>query len=152
MGLRFSETRVFRQVNMSGYIEREFDADIEKLPEVIDFVEGELNNADVSMKNVVQISIALEEIFVNVAHYAYTEGVGRVKVGVKVADGKISLRIEDNGVKFDPLERPDPDITLSAEERGIGGLGIFMVKKSMDEVTYSYEDGKNILTFSKNMT
>ena len=135
---------------MSEFIKREFDASIDKLPEVLEFVEGEMERAECPMKVVVQVNIALEEIFVNVAHYAYADGNGKVNVGVKIEDGCISVRLEDEGIPFDPLDHPDPDLTLSAEERGIGGLGILMVKKSMDSVSYSYEDGKNVLMFTKN--
>lgn len=143
------ETRVFRQVIMSEYMEKDFEASIDRLPEVLDFVEEEMNKAGCPMKVIMQVNIALEEIFVNVAHYAYPDGVGPARVGIEAGDGKVKIRIEDSGIPFDPLERSDPDVTLSAEDRDIGGLGIFMVKQSMDEVTYSYENGKNVLTFVK---
>ena len=130
-------------------MEKVFEASIKKLPEVLEFAEEQMNKADCPMKVVIQVNIALEEIFVNVAHYAYTDGVGAAKVGIEAGDGKVTVRIEDNGSPFDPLGHSDPDVTLSVEERGIGGLGIYMVKQSMDEVTYSYENGKNVLTFVK---
>lgn len=134
---------------MSEYMEKDFEASIDRLPEVLDFVEEEMNKAGCPMKVIMQVNIALEEIFVNVAHYAYPDGVGAARVGIETGDGKVKIRIEDSGIPFDPLERSDPDVTLSAEDRDIGGLGIFMVKQSMDEVTYSYENGKNVLTFVK---
>ena len=130
-------------------MEKVFEASIEKLPEVLEFAEEQMNKADCPMKVVIQVNIALEEIFVNVAHYAYPDGAGAAKIGIEAGDGKVTVRIEDNGFPFDPLEHSDPDVTLSIEERGIGGLGIYMVKQSMDEVTYSYENGKNVLTFVK---
>ena len=98
-----------------------------------------------------QIDVAIEEIFVNIAHYAYPEGEGDavISVGADTAAGGVQIVFEDEGIPYDPLKNEDPDITLSAEDRPIGGLGIFMVKKSMDEVSYEYKDGKNRLTIKK---
>ena len=103
------------------------------------------------MKVQMQIDIAVEEIFVNVAHYAYTPNVGKVKIRLeKPADSTgVDITFIDSGIPYDPLAKPDPDVTLSAEERQIGGLGIFMVKKSMDSMLYEYTDGQNILTMRK---
>ena len=105
------------------------------------------------MKIAMQVLVAIEEIYVNIANYAYGEKVGRCKViiDVKDNDGKTTaiISLRDSGIEFDPLGRADPDITLSAEERQIGGLGIYMVKKSMDKVTYQYINGENILTVEK---
>ena len=112
------------------------------------------------MKVINQIDIALEEIYVNIAHYAYSDvdengkaipdtGTGPVQI-ILDYDGTIfSLSFIDKGTKYNPLQRKDPDISAPAEEREIGGLGIFMVKKIMDNVTYRYEDGHNILCMSK---
>ena len=99
----------------------------------------------------IQIQIAVEELFVNIAHYAYNPEVGPATVRVDVEDDPISVVITfiDNGVPYDPLAKDDPDITLSAQERDIGGLGIYMVKMSMDDVSYEYKDGRNILTIKK---
>ncbi len=100
-----------------------------------------------------QIELAVEEIFVNIANYAYAPEIGRATVRVSVSDDPLTVTITfiDRGVPYDPLKRSDPDVTLSAEEREIGGLGIFMTKKVMDEVAYEYKDGQNVLTLKKRL-
>lgn len=127
------------------------EARTENLDEVLAFVDGELEKHDCNMKVQMQIDIAVEEIFVNIAHYAYDPAVGKATIRVEVTDNTVSLTFVDNGIPYDPLAKEDPDVTLSAEERQIGGLGIFMVKKSMDDISYEYKDGQNILTFSKTL-
>ena len=103
------------------------------------------------MKTQMQIDIAVEELFVNIAHYAYNPEVGPVTIRVEVQKEPLAVTVTfiDHGVPYDPLAKEDPDITLSAEERQIGGLGIFMVKKSMDDIAYEYKDGQNILYIKK---
>lgn len=123
----------------------------ENLNSVIGFIDEILEQNECSMKAQMQIDVAVEEMFVNVAHYAYTPDTGNVLIECSVDDGVASITLTDCGVQYDPLEKPDPDVTLSAEERQIGGLGIFMVKKSMDEVYYEYKDGKNIFTMKKKL-
>jgi anti-sigma regulatory factor (Ser/Thr protein kinase) len=115
------------------------------------FVDETLEEAGCSMKVQMQIDIAVEEIFVNIAHYTYTPGAGDAVLRVELQENPrtVSITFEDRGVPYDPLAKEDPDVTLDAEERQIGGLGIYMVKKSMDEVKYRHEDGKNILTLVK---
>ncbi len=126
-------------------------ASIENVDSVIDFVNEELEAADCPMKTCMQIDIAVEEIFVNIAHYAYTPGEGEATISCGVEGDPLcaTIRFADRGVPYNPLEKADPDITLSAEEREVGGLGIFMVKKSMDAVEYEYVDGQNVLTLKK---
>ena len=131
--------------------ELDIEAKTENLDQVLAFVDEELEKYECGMKTQMQIDIAVEEIFVNIAHYAYNPAVGKATIRIEVTDGTVSLTFIDNGVPYDPLAKEDPDITLSAEERQIGGLGIFMVKKSMDDVKYEYKDGSNILTFSKDL-
>ena len=128
-----------------------FPAKTEALNDVLGFVEETLESFDCSMKIQMAVSVAIEEVFVNVAHYAYGDGEGDVTLGIDFdADSRaVTFRMADQGVPFDPLKKPDPDITLSAEERDIGGLGIFITKKTMDTVTYAYENGENILTMVK---
>ena len=129
--------------------ERQFPAELDELQNVIAFVEETLEQTDCPMKTQIQINIAVEEMFVNIAHYAYGDEKGDMKLCI-VADGSsVSISFLDRGIPYDPLAKPDPDVTLSAEQRGIGGLGIFMVKKSMDEVRYEYKDGQNIFTMAK---
>jgi anti-sigma regulatory factor (Ser/Thr protein kinase) len=100
-----------------------------------------------------QINIAIDELFGNIAHYAYDPNVGPATVKVEVIEDPMAVIITfiDSGVPYDPLAKADPDITLSADERDFGGLGIYMVKKSMDDITYEYKDGKNILRIKKNI-
>lgn len=129
--------------------ERVFPADKTVLHEVTAFVEKALAGVGCSAKQAKQIDIAVEEIFVNIANYAYGEKKGQMRLGIDTADGWVEIRFVDWGVPFDPTARPDPDIMLPAEERGIGGLGIFMVKKYMDEVVYQRLDGKNILRLKR---
>lgn len=120
----------------------------ENLDEVLEFVEGELEENDCPMKIIMQMNIAVEEIFVNIAHYAYKPEVGSAVIRISVGD-EVAVEFEDQGRPYNPLEKDDPDVTLSAEEREIGGLGIFMVKKSMDDIAYRHENGKNILVIKK---
>ena len=133
--------------------ELDIEARAENLEEVIQFVDQELETADCPIKAQMQIEIAVEEIFINIANYAYNPDTGSAVIRVEVADDPVSVKLVfiDKGVPYDPLAKKDPDITLSAEERDIGGLGIFMVKKNMDEIHYEYKDGQNILTLIKNL-
>ena len=126
-------------------------ATLENITVVTAFIDEQLEALDCSMKAQTQIDIAIDELFGNIAHYAYPGGTGdaTVRFDFDEATRTASIAFIDGGVPFNPLEKADPDVTLSAEERGIGGLGIFMVKKTMDDLTYRYEDGKNVLTLYK---
>lgn len=128
-------------------------AKVEELQKVLDFVDEFLEEKECSMKAQVQIDIALEEIFVNVAHYAYTPNDGNVTITLDYDnnDRYLSVTLMDQGIPFDPLAKEDPDVTLAAEDRQIGGLGIYMVKKSMDEVSYSREGDNNVFCFKKHI-
>ena len=120
----------------------------ESLNQVLELVEGILEENDCPMKEQMMITVCVEEIAVNVFHYAYPEDTeanqATLTVDADVKDGCIEISFTDNGIPYNPLEKEDPDITLPVEERPIGGLGIFMVKKKMDNVSYRYEEGKNI--------
>lgn len=131
--------------------EIEIDAKNENLPLVLSFIDQHLNKIGCSPKAQMQISVAAEEIFVNIANYAYAPENGKVAVRVEFSEDPITVIITfmDNGKPFDPTKRADPNVSLSAEERNIGGLGIFMTKKMMDDVSYEYSEGKNILTLKK---
>ncbi|MDC7291701.1 ATP-binding protein [Blautia schinkii] len=126
-------------------------ATLENLGAVQSFIEQELEQCECPMKAIMQISVAVEEIYVNIAHYAYHPTVGEATVRCEVGGDPVHVTIQfmDSGKPFDPLAKPDADTSLTAEERGIGGLGILMVKRSMDQVDYAYESGKNILTIRK---
>lgn len=126
------------------------DATVENIEKVTDFVNEQLENLDCSLKVQMQIDIAIDELFGNIAHYAYNPDVGPATVRVEVDDEPcVIITFIDNGVPYDPLKKEDPDTTLSAEERQIGGLGVYMVKKSMDDISYEYRDGQNILRIKK---
>ena len=133
--------------------ELEIEAAVENLPEVLAFIEEHLEAADCPPKALMQITVAAEEVFVNIAHYAYTPEIGKAVVRVEVSGDPVtvSLTFIDHGVPYDPMVREDPDVTLSAEERQVGGLGIFLVKNTMDDVNYEYRDGQNILTLKKGL-
>jgi sigma-B regulation protein RsbU (phosphoserine phosphatase) len=128
-----------------------FPARIEALSDVLGFVDETLESCECPMKIQTAICVAIEEVFVNVAHYAYGEGEGDMTLGIgfDAESGEITFVMKDGGTPFDPLKKPDPDITLSAEEREIGGLGIFITKKTMDTVSYAYENGENVLSMVK---
>ena len=126
-------------------------ATVENIEVVTNFVNEQLEALDCPAKAQLQIDIAIDELFSNIAHYAYNPETGDATVCVEVVEDPLSVVITfiDNGMPYDPLAKADPDITLSAEEREIGGLGIYMVKKTMDEITYEYKGGQNILRIKK---
>ena len=133
--------------------ELELEALTDNLSKVQAFVDEQLEEAGGPIKIQMQIDIAVEEIFINIAHYAYSTETGKATVRIEILPDPPSVDITfiDKGIPYDPLAKSDPDVTLSAEERKIGGLGIFMVKKSMDDVKYQYLDGHNILTLKKGL-
>ena len=128
-----------------------FPAKIESLSDVLGLVEETLERVECPMKVQTAVCVAIEEVFVNVAHYAYPESTGDMilYIGFEEDSRTVTFRMSDKGIPFDPLKKPDPDITLSAEERQIGGLGIFIAKKTMDSISYAYENNENILTMIK---
>ena len=129
------------------------EATIENIAEVTAFVDEQLEKAKCPVKAQLQIDICIDELFGNIAHYAYPESVGKATVQFEVEEEpKMAvLTFIDRGIPYNPLEKEDPDITLSFEERTVGGLGIFMVKKSVDEISYEYREGENILTIKKRL-
>ena len=135
-------------------VERIFPAQQDQLEQVQRFVEEQVEQYECPDKVKFQLAVAVEEIFVNIAHYAYhPEQAGTATIRCCVGGDPLQVTIQflDNGKPFNPLAKEDADITLSAEERRIGGLGILMVKKSMDAVDYIYENGSNILTIKKSI-
>lgn len=133
--------------------ELSISATVENIETVTQFVDEQLEAFDCPMKAETQINIAIDELFSNIANYAYNPDVGPATVRVEVTDAPLAVVITfiDHGVPYDPLAREDPDITLAAEDRPVGGLGIYMVKKFMDEITYEYREGQNILTIKKHL-
>lgn len=141
----------YKKANVDNMLEKVFPAKEDALSDVIGFTEEALDKIGCPMKTTMALCVAIEEVFVNIARYAYDNSDGDVKLAIKLSENEntIIIRMSDKGIPFDPLKKTDPDITLSAEEREIGGLGIFIVKKTMDNVSYSYENGENILTMTK---
>ncbi len=123
----------------------------ENISVITAFVDEQLEQYDCPMKAQAQIDIAIDELFGNIVRYAYHPEVGSATVQVEVMKEPLAVVITfiDQGKPYDPLAKEDPDVTLSAEEREIGGLGIYIVKKSMSEITYEYKDGRNILKIRK---
>ena len=128
-------------------------ATVENIEVVTAFVNEQLELLGCPMKAQMQIDIAIDELFGNIAHYAYNPDIGSATVRVEVMEEPLSVVITfiDGGVPYDPLQAADPNTGLPVEEREIGGLGIYIVKKSMDEITYEYKDGKNILSIKKKL-
>ncbi len=128
-------------------------AKLEQLSIVTDFVNKELLLHNCPDKVQIQIILAVEDIFVNISNYAYQPNDGDITVLIEIVDTPLRMIITfmDHGIPYNPLAKPDPDTTLSADEREIGGLGIFLVKKSMDAVEYRYENNQNIFTIMKHI-
>lgn len=126
-------------------------ATVENIAAVTDFVNEQLEAVDCPLKAQMQVDIAIDELFGNIAHYAYAPATGDATVRVEIEKNPlaVTLTFTDCGTPYNPLTQADPDVTLCAEERQAGGLGIFMVKKTMDEMKYEYKDSKNILTIRK---
>lgn len=129
------------------------DATLDNLRLVNAFLEEHLEEADCPLKAQMQISVAVEEIYVNIAHYAYAPETGTVTLRLELQEEPpaVTLTFLDSGIPFNPLDRTDPDVSLPAEEREIGGLGIFMTRKSMDDLRYEFRDGQNVLTLIKRL-
>ena len=130
------------------------EAAVKNIEVVTDFINAELKRLNCPPKARTQISIAIDELFGNIARYAYTPEVGNAEVQFEVEENPLSVIITfiDSGKQFNPLEQAQPDITASAEERKIGGLGIFLIKKTMDMVEYDYKEGHNILKIKKHLS
>ena len=131
-------------------VEIELEATINNLAAATEFVTKQLEGVECSMGTQMQIELAVDEIFTNICMYAYAPKTGNAVISVDTdTPGIVTLKFSDTGIPYNPLEKEDPDTTLSASERKIGGLGIYLVKKSMDGMSYEYKDGHNILTLVK---
>ena len=138
-----------RKEERSCMEERTFPAKAEAFTDVIQFLESALEISDCPMKLTVPLTVAVEEMFINIAHYAYPGSDGDMKLLIDAKPGEIFIRFTDSGIPFDPTAKPDPDVTLSVEERKIGGLGIYMAKRAVDSMKYEYKNGQNILSLVK---
>lgn len=128
---------------------KEFKANTKELNNVISYLDDYLNKNNISKKIVNQLDLVIEELFVNICNYAYEGKSGYFKISLKKNNNKIIITLEDEGIKFNPLEKEEPDTTLSIEERNVGGLGILLAKKNLDNIKYKREDNKNILILEK---
>lgn len=127
-------------------------ATIGNMQSVIDWLDQQLEEMECPIKAKLQLDVAVDELFSNIANYAYADATGQATICLEKLDRPaIRVTFVDRGIPYDPLKKEDPNTKLSAEDREIGGLGIYMVKKSMDEVTYRYQNGQNILTIVKNI-
>ena len=128
-----------------------FEAKTENIPLLTDLINAELEAAGCPMKAQLQLDVAIDELFSNIAFYAYAPGSGMVTVRLETEDAPraVTITFLDSGTPFDPLAATDPDIQLPAGKRRIGGLGIFLVRKTMDAVRYAYRGGQNVLSIRK---
>ncbi len=126
-------------------------ASLANIPVVTEFIDGLLEALDCPMKAQMQIDVAIDELFSNIARYAYPGSQGEATVGFVFdeAERVCSIVFTDSGLPFNPLEQQEPDVSLPADERQIGGLGIFLVRKTMNSIEYRRENGRNILTIRK---
>lgn len=129
------------------------EAQLENLEKVNEFIQGILSDFQCSNRALMQLDLVVEEIFVNIASYAYPESTGLVKIQSEIKKDPLSITLTfiDTGLKYNPLANEDPDLTLSIEERQVGGLGIYLIKNMVDNISYDYSDGQNILTLTKNL-
>ena len=129
------------------------EATVEKLATVNNFVDEILAPFECSPKKRMQLDLVVEEIFVNIASYAYSPGQGSATIRAETTNDPLCIRMTfiDEGMAYNPLAKDNPDITLPLEERKIGGLGIFLVKKNVESIEYEYSEGKNTLTIVKTM-
>ena len=127
------------------------EATIANIDVVTDFINEKLDEMDCPMKAQLQIDVAIDELFGNIAHYAYEPEVGIATICIEKLDAPsgVTITFIDGGKPYNPLQKEDPDVTLSVDERKVGGLGIYMVKKTMDGMEYEYRDQKNILKITK---
>ena len=126
--------------------------DVQEVPQLASFIDEVAEACGIDMATTMSLNLAMEEAVVNVMSYAYPAGtVGNVDIDAEFADGQLTFVLSDSGTPFDPTQAGEPDLTLDAEERPIGGLGIFLVRQIMDTIVYRRSDGKNILTLTKNI-
>jgi len=128
-------------------------ATVDQMQQILDLINLDLTENDCSLQSEMQINIAVEELFVNICHYAYHPETGAATVQWEVTGDPpcITIQFLDAGHPYNPLEKEDPDTTLSVEDRNIGGLGVYLVKKTMDHMSYEYKDGRNTLTIQKTL-
>lgn len=131
--------------------ELRIDASMENVDRLISILDERLEAVDCPMKAQLQLDVAVEEVFGNICHYAYKQATGEALIRMNISDALAEITFIDWGQHFNPLEMEEPDVEEEALSESVGGLGIFMVRESMDDVTYEYIDGKNCLTIVKKL-
>lgn len=127
--------------------------DVQEIPLLASFIDELCEDNGLDMSITMNLNLAMEEAVVNVMNYAYPQGtVGDIDIDALFEEGMLTFVISDSGTPFDPTQNETPDITLDANDRPIGGLGIFLVRNIMDHIEYQYKDHKNILTLSKKIS
>ena len=129
----------------------EVPAIVSELDAVQTFTKKILQEARFSEKSIKQVAVAVEEVFVNIAHYAYTPGTGEAAVQIEInkKPEQAVITFTDRGKPFNPMAKAEPDVSLPAKDRGVGGLGIFMARRLMDDMSYEYKEGRNVLRMVK---
>jgi anti-sigma regulatory factor (Ser/Thr protein kinase) len=128
-------------------------AKIENLNKVFDFLDAQLSSLAYNMKAKLQLELSIEEAYVNISKYAYTSDKGEVEILSSVDEDPLQITVQfvDSGIPYNPLKTEDPDLCTDTEEKELGGLGIFLIKKNVDNIKYKYHNGKNILTLQKKL-
>ncbi len=128
-------------------------AKIENLNKVFDFLDAQLSSLAYNMKAKLQLELSIEEAYVNISKYAYTSDKGEVEILSSVDEDPLQITVQfvDSGIPYNPLKTEDPDLFTDTEEKELGGLGIFLIKKNVDNIKYKYHNGKNILTLQKKL-
>ena len=128
-------------------------ASVDQIKKVVDFVNDYLKKAGCSERSRIQIDVAIDEILGNIAQYAYAPDTGPATIQVETEDDppRAAITFIDHGKPFDPMTSKEPDLEKPVKERAPGGAGLFMVKKTMDDVSYCFKDGQNILTIRKRL-
>ena len=125
------------------------EATNKNLDTAIKFIAKQLQKLDCTPEKCLEITVCVEELFINIAQYAYKDNIGYVEIQFEHTDDVVSIRLIDDGLEFNPLKNADPDVTIPISKQKVGGLGIYMVKRSMDSIDYKRVDNKNILTICK---
>jgi len=126
-------------------------AKIENLPQAIDFINQQLKPFEPISQAQLQLELAVEEVYVNIAKYAYEPGEGKVFISCEIDENPLQATVQftDSGIPYNPIDNKAPD--MKSREKEVGGLGIFLIKKNVDDISYQYQDGKNILTIRKKL-
>jgi len=127
-------------------------SDINEIPHISTELETVMLASGFAGDDILDTQLAVEEAITNVIVHGYRDARGEIAVSCRAAKGEITVRLEDHAPAFDPLSLPEPDLTSDVEDRQIGGLGIFLIRQVMNDIRYSFEDGKNILVLTKRIT